>query len=185
MPLAERFIEIAERATLVAKGDALGAQKLLGHLQYMDMNVVGEQVSKCPRNLQTEFGAQVKSLALICPDIIPPPLNASRFSLSTKSRSGRQCDYVIWRIACSKLKFCGASLTCIVDRRSCAWLAGRLARADFCTAHCLSTLRIRLFHIADAGLPTVIHMDVLDADNFLFAVTQASKDLNLGCIRPH
>ena len=49
MPLAERFIEIAERATLVAKGDALGAQKLLGHLQYMDMNVVGEQVSKCPR----------------------------------------------------------------------------------------------------------------------------------------
>ena len=45
--------------------------------------------------------------------------------------------------------------------------------------------RIRLFHIADAGLPTVIHMDVLDADNFLFAVTQASKDLNLGCIRPH
>jgi hypothetical protein len=75
MPLAERFIEIAERATLVAKGDALGAQKLLGHLQYMDMNVVGEQVSKCPRNLQTESGAQVKSLALICPDIIPPPLN--------------------------------------------------------------------------------------------------------------
>ena len=74
MPLAERFIEIAERATLVAKGDALGAQKLLGHLQYMDMNVVGEQVSKCPRNLQTESGAQVKSLALIWPDIIPPEL---------------------------------------------------------------------------------------------------------------
>ena len=34
-------------------------------------------------------------------------------------------------------------------------------------------------------LRTVIHMDVLDADNLLSAVTQASKNLNLGCISPH
>ena len=28
-------------------------------------------------------------------------------------------------------------------------------------------------------------MDVLDADNLLTAVTQPSKDLNLGCLSPH
>jgi hypothetical protein len=35
------------------------------------------------------------------------------------------------------------------------------------------------------ALRTVIRMDVLDADNLLSAVTQASKNLNLGCISPH
>ena len=51
--LAERFGEIATQATLVAKGDAVGAQALLEHLQAVpfEMNVVGEQVAnaKCER----------------------------------------------------------------------------------------------------------------------------------------
>jgi undecaprenyl pyrophosphate phosphatase UppP len=47
------------------------------------------------------------------------------------------------------------------------------------------TLRIRLFHIADDGLPTIVHIDVLDADKLLPAVTQASTNLNLGCVSPH
>jgi hypothetical protein len=38
-------------------------------------------------------------------------------------------------------------------------------------------LRIRLFHIPDDGLPTIVHMDVLDADKLPPAVTQASKNL--------
>ena len=42
-----------------------------------------------------------------------------------------------------------------------------------------------LFHIADESLTTMVYMDVLDADNLLPAVTQASKDLNLGCISSH
>jgi hypothetical protein len=32
-------------------------------------------------------------------------------------------------------------------------------------------LRIRLFHIADHGLPTIVHMDVLDANKLLPAET--------------
>jgi hypothetical protein len=57
--------------------------------------------------------------------------------------------------------------------------------------HCLGkkiTLRSNLcilFHIADDGLPTLVHMNMLDADNLLTAITQASKDLNLHCISPH
>jgi hypothetical protein len=47
------------------------------------------------------------------------------------------------------------------------------------------TWRIRLLHIADDGLPTIVHMDVLDADKLLPAVAQAAKDLNLGCVSPH
>jgi hypothetical protein len=66
-----------------------------------------------------------------------------------------------------------------------AWLAGRLARADFCTAHCLSTPGIRLFHIADDRPATVIYVHMLDADKLLSAITQASKNLNLGRISPH
>jgi hypothetical protein len=46
-------------------------------------------------------------------------------------------------------------------------------------------LRILLFQIADDGLPTIVHMDVLDADKLLPTVTQASKDLNLGGISFH
>jgi hypothetical protein len=34
--------------------------------------------------------------------------------------------------------------------------------------------RLRPFHIADDGLPTIVHMDVLDADKLLTAGTQAS-----------
>ena len=33
------------------------------------------------------------------------------------------------------------------------------------------TLRIRLFHIADDGPPTIVYMDVLDPDNLLTTVT--------------
>jgi len=47
------------------------------------------------------------------------------------------------------------------------------------------TFRIRLSHIADNGLPTVIHMNMLDADNLMSAVTQASKNLYLRRIRRH
>jgi hypothetical protein len=47
------------------------------------------------------------------------------------------------------------------------------------------TLRIRLFHIADDGLPAVIHMNMLDADNLMSAVTQASENLHLRRIRLH
>ena len=46
-------------------------------------------------------------------------------------------------------------------------------------------LSIRFFHIANDGLTTVVHMDMLDADKLLPAITQASKDLNLGRISPH
>src|SRR5208282_4344836 len=42
-----------------------------------------------------------------------------------------------------------------------------------------ATLAYSAFHIADDGLPTVVHMDVLDADKLLTAVTQASKNLHL------
>ena len=44
---------------------------------------------------------------------------------------------------------------------------------------------ILVFHIADDSLTTIVHMDVLDADVLLAAVSQASKDLNLGCISFH
>jgi hypothetical protein len=79
-------------------------------------------------------------------------------------RAMRGCEIVMSVIRLS------LSPTCIVDRRSCAWLGKRLARADFCTAHCLSTLRILLFHVADDGLTTIVHMDVLDADKLLAAI---------------
>jgi hypothetical protein len=48
--------------------------------------------------------------------------------------------------------------------------------AAFTPPRCPSTLRIRLFHIADDGLPTIVHMDVLDADKLPPAVGQASKN---------
>ena len=43
-------------------------------------------------------------------------------------------------------------------------------------------LRIGFFHIADDGLPTIVHMDVLDVDNLLTAVAQALENLNLSRI---
>ena len=46
------------------------------------------------------------------------------------------------------------------------------------------TLRLRLLHIADEGLPTIVHMDVLDTHNLLTAVPQASKNFHLHRIRP-
>jgi hypothetical protein len=47
--LTERFSQIAERATLTAKGDVNGAQVLLEHVQAVpfEMNVVGEKIAKC------------------------------------------------------------------------------------------------------------------------------------------
>jgi hypothetical protein len=41
---------------------------------------------------------------------------------------------------------------------------------------------IRLFQIADDGLPAIVHMDVLDVDNLLTAVAQALENLNLSRI---
>jgi hypothetical protein len=49
----------------------------------------------------------------------------------------------------------------------------------------LGPLRIGFFHIADDSLPTIVHVDVLDAHKLLPAVTQAAKDLNLGGISSH
>jgi hypothetical protein len=45
--------------------------------------------------------------------------------------------------------------------------------------------RLRPFHIADDGLPTLVHMDMLDPDKLLPAVTQSPKNLDLCCISPH
>ena len=47
----------------------------------------------------------------------------------------------------------------------------------------MGPLRIGFFHIADDGLPTIVHMDMFDADNLLSAMTQPSKNLNLRRIR--
>ncbi|MGO9686276.1 MAG: hypothetical protein ACLPTZ_27500 [Beijerinckiaceae bacterium] len=44
------------------------------------------------------------------------------------------------------------------------------------------TLRIRLSHIADDRLPAVIYMNVLDTKVLMPAMTQASKNLDLGRI---
>jgi hypothetical protein len=41
----------------------------------------------------------------------------------------------------------------------------------------------RIFSHFDNGLPTIVHMDMFDADNLLSAMTQPSKNLNLRRIR--
>ena len=58
------------------------------------------------------------------------------------------------------------------------------SRANLLRRPPLLNLRILLLHIADDGLPALVHVDVLDADKLLAAVTQASKNLNLHCISP-
>jgi hypothetical protein len=47
----------------------------------------------------------------------------------------------------------------------------------------LGPLRIGFFHIADDGLPTIVDMDMFDADKLMTAITQPSKNLNLRRIR--
>ena len=47
------------------------------------------------------------------------------------------------------------------------------------------SLHIGHLHIGDPGPPTVIHMNMLDADNLMSAVTQASENLYLRRIRLH
>ena len=55
-----------------------------------------------------------------------------------------------------------------------------------CCVLCSSSIFcVLLFHIAYDGLPTLIHMNVLDAHKLLPSVAQASKNLNLGRISPH
>jgi hypothetical protein len=49
----------------------------------------------------------------------------------------------------------------------------------------LELASIGFLHITDDGLPTLVHMNMLNADNLLTAVAQASKNLNLRCISPH
>ena len=49
----------------------------------------------------------------------------------------------------------------------------------------LLNLRILLLHIADDGLSTIAHVDMLDADNLLSPIAQPSKYLDLGCVSPH
>jgi hypothetical protein len=43
----------------------------------------------------------------------------------------------------------------------------------------------RLLYIADNGLPTFVHMHMLDADKLLTAGAKPSKELNLHCKSPH
>jgi hypothetical protein len=47
----------------------------------------------------------------------------------------------------------------------------------------LGSLRTGFFHIADDGLPTIVDMDMFDADKLMTAITQPSKNLNLRRIR--
>ena len=54
------------------------------------------------------------------------------------------------------------------------------AKQCHCASCVLGFSSILLFHIADEGLPTVVHMDVQMAP----AITQPPKDLNLGCTSP-
>jgi hypothetical protein len=39
--------------------------------------------------------------------------------------------------------------------------------------------------IADDSLPTIVHMDMLDANKLLTAIAEPSKYLDLGGISPH
>ena len=50
---------------------------------------------------------------------------------------------------------------------------------------CSSILRFPLFHIADDGLPTIVHMDMFDTDNLLPASTQPAENFHLHRIRLH
>jgi hypothetical protein len=43
-------------------------------------------------------------------------------------------------------------------------------RQSFTSSAALLNLRILLLHIADDGLTTIVHMDVLDADKLLAAI---------------
>jgi hypothetical protein len=42
---------------------------------------------------------------------------------------------------------------------------------------------VLLFHIANDGLPSIVHMNVLDTHKLMTAITQPSKNLNLRRIR--
>jgi hypothetical protein len=81
----------------------------IGNLSGSDLGVVTVIHVEWPNRAHCPFMASVSVRAMRGCEVI---MSVIRFSLSTKSSSGRRCDYVIWRIACSKLKFCGASLTC-------------------------------------------------------------------------
>ena len=77
--------------------------------------------------------------------------------------------------------------TAVVDANLRAASAHPIVAGD--PSRCLSrsalTLPFRLFHVANDGLPAIVHMDMLDADNLLPAAMQTSKKLNLGCVGPH
>jgi hypothetical protein len=45
--------------------------------------------------------------------------------------------------------------------------------------------RTRRYHIADGGMPTVVHVYMLDTDKLLPPCTQASENFHLHCIRLH
>jgi hypothetical protein len=49
----------------------------------------------------------------------------------------------------------------------------------------ISDAVVLAFHIGDDGLPTLVDVDVLDADVLMPAMTKPPKYLNLGCISPH
>jgi hypothetical protein len=48
-----------------------------------------------------------------------------------------------------------------------------------------SFLRIFRFHITDDSLPTIVHMDMLDANELLSTIAQPSQYLDLSRVSPH
>ena len=54
-------------------------------------------------------------------------------------------------------------------------VSGDLRRQGWCQAMLYRGLRIGFFHIADDGLPAIVHMDVLDAGKLLTAITAPFK----------
>jgi hypothetical protein len=60
------------------------------------------------------------------------------------------------------------------------WRNSAMPKANDCIG-----LRIPFFDIADDGLPTVIHMDVLDADKLLSTIAKPSEYLDLSRVSPH
>jgi hypothetical protein len=61
-------------------------------------------------------------------------------------------------------------------------VSGDWRRKGWCQAMLYRGLRIGFFHIADESLPTIVHMDVLDANKLVPAVAQPPKHFHLGRI---
>jgi hypothetical protein len=53
------------------------------------------------------------------------------------------------------------------------------------TGHYLSFVRILIFQVANDGLPTIVDMDMLDANELLTTITEPSQHLDLSCKSLH